>query len=101
MINAASSGSLSGAAAAQAGLVQSASAASLQGLAQGAGEPPPCRTIFVRNILPDVDDGELQALFEVRQMGTWVLLTSARAVVARDRLPPAYQWLNTERSSSA
>lgn len=29
------------------------------------GEPPPCRTVYVRNLSPEVDDAELQAMFEV------------------------------------
>ena len=53
-----SSGSLSGA-----GLSHSVSAASLQGLTHA--DPPTCRTIYVHNIDPDTDDGQLQAMFEV------------------------------------
>ncbi|KAK9810778.1 hypothetical protein WJX73_006520 [Symbiochloris irregularis] len=65
LINAASSGSLSGLGQPLGpGVPRSASTASLQGFAAAMGEPPPCRTIYVRNLSPEVDDAELQAMFE-------------------------------------
>ena len=74
MMNTASSGSLSGGHVAP--FHHAGSTDSLQGLA-AMGEPPPCRTIYVRNISPDTDDGQLQAMFEVGLVHFWVAVGGA------------------------
>ena len=89
LVNAASSSSLSGVAG-PVPLSHCASAASLQGLALQ--EPPPCRTIYVRNVCsdPDNDDGQLQTMFEARPIsGIQGLAGSPASPVSQHGLSPA------------
>lgn len=95
MVHATSSGSLSSVMPNGPLISHSASTASLQNLAMG--EPPPCRTIFVRNIDPNTDDMQLQATFEVNKLLLHVhawLLTCLAALV-NEEWQAFRGWLST------